>query len=70
MSIPIQRYVNILSGQGAGTNFPTRDLIGRIFTGNEILPPQTFIEFTNAADVGAFFGTASEEYYRSLFLNL
>jgi hypothetical protein len=67
MSIPIQRYVNILSGQGAGTNFPTRDLIGRIFTGNEILPPQTFIEFTNAADVGAFFGTASEEYYRALF---
>ncbi len=67
MSISIQRYVDILSGQGAGANVPTRDLIGRIFTGNLLLPPQTTLQFSNAAQVGAYFGTASEEYLRALF---
>ena len=67
MSISLARYVDITSGLGSGTNFPNRDLIGRIFTGNELLPPQTFIQFDNAADVGSFLGLTSEEYYRALF---
>ena len=67
MSISLTRYVDITSGLGAGTNFPNRDLIGRIFTGSLLLPPQTFIEFDNASDVGDFFGVTSEEYYRALY---
>jgi hypothetical protein len=67
MAISLSRYVNITSAVGSGTTVPTRLLIGRMFTGNSLLPPDTFIQFTNAADVGTYFGTTSEEYYRALF---
>jgi len=67
MGININRYVDITSTVGAGGVPPVRSLIGRLFTGNSKLPPQTFIEFTNATDVGTYFGTASEEYARALF---
>lgn len=67
MAISLQRYVNINSAVGSGTVVPTRLLVCRMFTGNNILPPNTFIQFANAADVGTYFGTTSEEYYRALF---
>ena len=67
MSISLTRYVDISSTLGAGELVPTRDLIGRLFTSNLLLPPQTFLQFGNAADVGTYFGTNSEEYYRALF---
>jgi hypothetical protein len=67
MSISINRYVDITSGVGAGSVVPTRDLVGRFFTGNNLLPVNTFVSFTNATDVGTYFGTTSEEYYRSVF---
>lgn len=67
MSISITRYVDITSGVGAGAVVPTRDLVARLFTGNNLLPPQSFLSFSDAASVGAYFGTSSEEYLRAVF---
>ena len=67
MAISITRYVDITSGVGAGTVVPTRDLVGRLFTGNELIPPQSFLSFDDAAAVGDYFSTTSEEYYRAVF---
>jgi hypothetical protein len=67
MGIAFTKYVSITSTvQGAGA-VKTRELIGRIFTTNPLVPTGTLIEFTTAADVGNYFGTTSEEYLRALF---
>jgi hypothetical protein len=67
MAISLGKYVNITSAVGAGNTVATRNLIARFFTANSVLAPQSFLQFTSAADVGTFFGTTSEEYYRALF---
>lgn len=67
MSISPQNYVNIVSGVGASANVPTRDLVGRFFTGSLLVPPKTFVEFTSAAQVISFFGASSEEAQRATF---
>lgn len=67
MSINQNRYVDITSGVGAAESVAERQLIGRDFTSNSLLPPQSIKEFTSAADVGAYFGTTSVEYLRALF---
>lgn len=67
MAIDQSRYVDVTSVVGGASLIPTRDLIGRFFTGNTLLPPQTFIQFISAAEVGNYFGLYSEEYLRSLF---
>jgi len=67
MSISITRYVDITSGVGAGAVVPTRELVARIFTGNDLVPPQSFISFSSAAAVGSYFGTSTEEYFRAVF---
>jgi len=67
MSINIARYVDVTSGVGAGSVVPTRDLVGRFFTANDLVPPQSFISFDSAQAVGSYFGTASEEYKRAVF---
>lgn len=67
MSISPQNYVNIVSGVGASSNVPTRELVGRFFTGNLLVPPKTFVKFTSAAQVASFFGSASEEALRASF---
>ena len=67
MSISLSRYVNIQSQVGAGTTVPNKLLIGRLFTSNAVLPTNVFIQFSNAADVGTYFGNTSEEYYRAVF---
>lgn len=67
MAINQNRYVDITSGVGAAESVAERQLIGRLFTSNALLPPQTIKEFTSAADVGAYFGTTSVEYLRALF---
>lgn len=67
MAISLSRYVDITSGLGGGAVASTRTLVGRMFTGNELLPPDTFLSFSNPADVGTFFGTGSEEYARAQF---
>ncbi|WP_310625802.1 DUF3383 family protein [Limnohabitans sp.] len=65
MSIRMSRYVAITSGVGAGTTVNQRALIGRLFTTNPLVPPQTVLEFTDLASVGAYFGTTAEEYLRA-----
>ena len=67
MPISITRYVNITSGVGGQTIVPERNLICRIFTDNVLVPPQTFVQFNNLAQVGAYFGTSSNEYLRAQF---
>lgn len=67
MPISITRYVNIVSGVAVGLVVPRRNLVTRIFTTNPLLSPQTFIQFSTAAEVGQFFGTTSEEYNRAVF---
>lgn len=67
MSITITKYVDVVSGVGGAASVQTRDLVARIFTANPLIPPQTFISFTTATEVGDYFGTASEEYLRAVF---
>lgn len=65
--IPFRRYVDITSGVGGGAGVRLRDLITRLFTVNELVPPGSQVEFTDADPVGAYFGTTSEEYKRAAF---
>lgn len=67
MSISISRYVDITSGVGGSNTVTQRELIGRLFTTNPLLPTGSFGDFTSAADVGTYFGTSSDEYRRAQF---
>lgn len=67
MPISQSRYVDIVSGVGAASAVTTRELIGRFFTENQLLPTNTQREFTSADDVGSYFGFSSEEYNRAVF---
>lgn len=66
MAISFKKYIDITSGVGGATLVNRRDLIGRLFTTNNLLPPNSFIEFTSAEQVGVYFGLASEEYLRAV----
>lgn len=65
MSIPMTKYINITSGVGGGNAVAVRQLIGEIFTTNSMVDPLIPLVFTSLASVGAYFGTASEEYLRA-----
>lgn len=67
MAISITRYVDITSGLGGGSIVQNRQLVGRFFTSNPLLPPQSFISFDTAAEVASYFGFQSEEYLRAVF---
>lgn len=67
MAISFKRYVNITSGVGAAAAVSRRDLMGRFFTSNNLLPPQTEATFDTLAEVGSYFGTGSTEYKRAKF---
>jgi hypothetical protein len=67
MAISITRYVDITSGLGGASLVQTRSLVGRFFTSNPLLPPQTFISFNSANEVLSYFGSQSEEYLRAQF---
>lgn len=67
MAIAFTKYVDITSGVGAGAGVRLRDLIGRLFTTNELVPTKTIVEFTKIEEVGEYFGTSSEEYARAQF---
>jgi hypothetical protein len=67
MAISFRKYVDITSGVGGNAAVRRRDLIGRLFTTNPLVPVQSFVEFDSASDVGSYFGTTSEEYRRALF---
>lgn len=66
MPITLKKYVDIVSGVGGAAQVLQRELIGRIFTDNDLLPVRSLAEFTNPEDVGTFFGTSSEEYRRAV----
>jgi hypothetical protein len=59
------RYINIVSGVGAGATVAQRQLILRLITQNTVLPPGIVAEFSTLTSVGAYFGTMSEEYARA-----
>ncbi len=65
MAISLTRYVDIVSSVGAGTTVARRSFIGRIFDTNHLIPSNSFLTFTTAADVLTYFG-AGEEYNRAL----
>lgn len=65
MAITFKKYVDITSGVGGSGNVRARDLIGRIFSTNPLIPTKSLIEFTSADEVGVYFGTTSEEYKRA-----
>lgn len=67
MSIKISRYVAITSGVGAGAAVQQRELIGRLFNDNPLIPINAVLEFATADDVGAYFGFNSQEYLRAAF---
>ncbi len=67
MAISFRRYIDITSGVGAGVRVPGRELIGRIFSTSSLIPTDTIVEFTEAADVAAYFGSEAEEYKRAAF---
>lgn len=66
MSVSQSQFVKITSGVGAAESAAERELIGRIFTDNVLLPPQSFKEFSSAEDVLNYFGPGPE-YNRAVF---
>lgn len=67
MAISFTRYVDITSSVQGGSQVPRRDLIGRIYSTNDLIPPQTLVTFDNAPEIGDYFGFDSEEYARGLY---
>lgn len=64
--ISFSRYINIISGVGAGAGVRARELILRILTANTSIPPGIVAEFSNPDSVQAYFGANSAEYKRAL----
>lgn len=67
MAISQTKYVNIISSLGGGSSVNQRELIGRVFTSNYLVPVDRVLEFgggkTNALSaIGEYFGLTSEEY--------
>lgn len=59
------RYINIVSGVGAGQSVAERKLIMRCVTNNTLVPPGLVMEFSSADAVLSYFGSTSEEYKRA-----
>lgn len=62
MAINQNRYVDITSGVGGVSAASRRELIGRILTTNQLAPTGQVLEFSELSQVGAHFGTESNEY--------
>lgn len=67
MAISQSKYVNIVSSLGGGSSVSQRELIGRVFTSNYLVPTGRVIEFgggasTALASIGEYFGFTSDEY--------
>lgn len=67
MAIAFRKYVDITSGIGAGSVVRRRDLIGRLFSTNPLIPTKSLIEFETIEEVLAYFGSTSDEYKRAAF---
>ena len=67
MAISQSKYVNIISSIGGGSAVNQRDLIGRVFTSNYLVPVNRVLEFsggktTALAAIADYFGITSDEY--------
>lgn len=67
MAISQTKYINIVSAVGGAAQVSQRDLIGRVFVNNYLVPTGQVVEFSGGASnalesVAAFFGTTSMEY--------
>lgn len=66
MAIAFIKYIDISSAVAGNSSVIARELIGRIMTTNPLLPIGTVMEADNADEVGQYFGTSSEEYFRAV----
>lgn len=67
MPIAQNKYINIISAVGGVPAVSQRELIGRVFTSNYLVPANTVVEFDGGATValkgvGEYFGLTSPEY--------
>lgn len=67
MAISQSKYINIVSSLGGGSSVAQRELIGRVFTSNYLVPANRVVEFgggkQNAlALIADYFGVTSAEY--------
>lgn len=67
MPIAQTKYINIISTAGAVPSVSQRELIGRVFTSNYLVPVNSVIEFDGGAstalsEIGNYFGVNSAEY--------
>lgn len=62
MAIPQTKYVNIISAVGGTSQVSQRDLMGRVFTNNSLVPYGAVLEFAGLSAVGNWFGLESDEY--------
>ena len=67
MAISQTKYVNIVSSLGGGASVAQRELIGRVFTSNYLVPTNRVIEFGGGKSaalsaIGEYFGLTSDEY--------
>ena len=67
MPIAQTKYINITSTAGGVPAVSQRELIGRVFTSNHLVPANTVVEFDGGAiealeSIGRYFGVLSDEY--------
>lgn len=67
MAIRFKKYIDITSGVGGVAAVAARELILRLFTQNPLVPTDGVLEFDDADEVMAYFGSASDEYKAALF---
>jgi hypothetical protein len=65
MSIRFSKYIDINSVVGGAAQVPQRQWCARVFTTNPLVGPNAILQFPDAASVGEFFGTTSEEFARA-----
>ena len=67
MAISQTKYINIISAAGGGSVVAQRDLMGRVFTTNSLVPAGQIIEFSGGLvsakeSIASYFGITSAEY--------
>lgn len=67
MAISQTKYINITSAVGGGSIVAQRDLMGRVFTTNDLVPEGQIVEFSGGMvaaleTIGGYFGITSSEY--------
>mgnify|MGYP002524609330 CR=1 FL=1 len=68
MAISQSKYINIVCSLGGGSSVNQRELIGRVFTSNYLVPVNKVVEFGGGKSaallaIGEYFGLTSSEYH-------